>query len=263
MYKAINSTGNNKSKWIKCLSPRSAPRLRLICFPYAGGGINVYKRWPPFFSKDIEVHAVHLPGRESRYKEGFAKTMNEVAKSVASELAQYRKQPLAFFGHSMGAIVAYEVARTLKKKYDWELEALIVSGRRPPHIYTGGDLHKQPDQVFISEICRYNGTPPEVFADTELRQLFLPILRSDYTILENYEYMPSDVLSCPIAACAGEKDAKFAPAEELEAWKDLSSGPFTFHVFEGDHFYLNESVEQLTDFVKKCLSNRVSEMVVQ
>lgn len=263
MFKAINNIKPTKANWIKCLGARPTARLRLVCFPYAGGGINVFKRWPQFFSQNVEVYAVHLPGRESRFNESFVDTMREAIDSIAMELAQYRKQPIAFFGHSMGSLLAYEVARVLNDEYDWSLEALIISGRRPPHIYTGGDLHKKPDAEFIAEICRYNGTPPEVFADSELRELFLPILRSDYTILENYRHIPGAMLNCPMAACAGKKDAEFAPVKELQAWRELTAGPFTFRLFEGDHFYLNNSLEQLAKFIKECINDKAPVSVVK
>lgn len=244
-----------QGRWLKCFKPKPAARLKLVCLPFAGGGANCYRRWENFFSWDVELNAVLLPGRESRLAEPRVGSADKVCNAVIEELIEtWWKKPLVLFGHSMGSVLALEVAWRLKEKYDWEPKVLFASGRRPPHLHFGGDYHKAPEEVFIRELKRLNGTPDSLFQDEEMRRIMLPMLRDDYAILETYRIPRSLQLSCPIITCTGDLDPDATPAE-MTAWVELTKAPCEHKVFSGDHFYINNSASELTGLINGYLSS--------
>jgi pyochelin biosynthetic protein PchC len=230
--------------WLRRHDPVPAPRLRLVCFPYAGAGANAYRLWPRYFDRHTEIIGVQMPGREARLREPCAVDVSTVVKGVLDELMHLCPgQPLAIYGHSMGSVLAYELAWRLKER-GWEPRALIVSGRLPPNVIFGGDLHSRPDDELIAAIKRLNGTPQGVFEDEEMRRLILPTLRSDYQLIETYRVPPNGVLGCPIGVCTSSDDAD-APPDAMEQWRNLSSGRFSRWDFEGDHFFLRNQAAQM------------------
>lgn len=248
-----NPTIQQAGQWLKCFQPSHAPKLRLICFPFAGGGANFYRRWPDFFAHDIEIHAVQLPGRETRLREPCVGSAAEVADAVTFEITSLeRKAPVAFFGHSMGTILAYEVARRLMERYNHEPKIVFASGRQAPLTPSLGNFHAQSDDIFIAEIKRLNGTPDEVFEDAEMRRIVLPMLRSDYKILETYRMQQGARLTCPIVTCVGDVDDE-ATVTGMSSWNALTNGPWIGKSFSGDHFYLKPKLGELAGFINECL----------
>lgn len=242
------------ARWLKCFKPNPNARWKLICFPFAGGGANFYRRWPEFFPPRVEVHAVQLPSREARLAEPVVDSAEAVSDAIIAEMkAICWRQPVALFGHSMGSMLAYDVARKLKQRHGWEPALLFASGRQPPHVRCGGDFHRRPDEDFIAEIKRLNGTPDGIFEDAEMRRIVLPMLRGDYAILENYRVPPGDPLTCPIVSIAGRDDGEVRP-EEMTAWQDLTRGACLHRLFGGDHFYLKDHLPELSEFLHDCMS---------
>lgn len=238
--------------WLKCFRPQPTARTRLVCFPFAGGGANIYRRWPDVFPTNLEIHAVQLPGREARLQEDCAQTAADVSNAVIAELLGLSRQlPLILFGHSMGSLLAYDAALRLKTHYAQEPRALCVSGRQAPHVRFGGSLHLQPDARLIEEIKRFNGTPAAVFEDTEMRNIVLPMLRGDYKLLETYR-APAGVLTCPIITCIGDRDSEAAPGQ-MKAWCELTQGPCSHQVLPGGHFYINDRLAELADMLMRSL----------
>lgn len=253
MHMRKTGGASNVDRWIRCLQPNPNAKLRLICFPFAGGGANFYRRWPAFFPKTVEVHAIQLPGRETRLHEPCVKSADAVANAVLEEMRSICwRQPVAFFGHSMGSMLAYDVATKLRAYHGWEPDLLFVSGRQAPHLLHGGDFHRQPDDVFITEIKRLGGTPEGVLEDHEIQKIFLPILRSDYAILETYRASASDALTRPIVTCVGDNDSEAAP-EQMKNWQQLTRGPCFGRTFSGDHFYLKDRLPELAAFMNECM----------
>lgn len=241
-------------RWLKCFRSQPLAPAILVCFPFAGGGANFYRRWPEFFFKDIEIYAVQLPGRETRLREACVETAEEVSAAVIDEiLACCRQRPLVLFGHSMGSLLAYDVATRLKKYYEREPKALFVSGRQAPHVRFGGKLHLESDESLITEIKRFNGTPAAVFEDEEMRNIVLPMLRSDYKLLETYRVPSAGMLTCPIVTCIGDTDSEATP-DEMTNWKGLTQGQCINRVFSGDHFYIKEKLPELAGFLMESLS---------
>lgn len=239
--------------WLKCFKPNPLAQWRLLCFPFAGGGANFYRRWPEFFPPDVELHALQLPGRETRLKEPCVTHADVVSDRIIDELRLVGwRRPLVLFGHSMGSMLAYDLARKLQRRHAWDPALVIASGRQPPHVRMGGNVHRQPDDVLIDEIKRLNGTPDGVLEDAEMRAIMLPLLRGDYAILETYHLAEPEPLNCPIVTCVGDRDNEVEPGD-MARWQELTHSLCLQRVFPGDHFFLKDQLPQLAGFIAECL----------
>lgn len=248
-------------QWIKPLVQREQASIELICFPFAGGGTIPYQAWGPLLSTDVNLSAVLLPGREVRIQQAPESCINIVCDAIVRELLQRhltktsdRDKKWVFFGHSMGSMLAYEVARRLQHQ-QVSIQALMVSGRQAPHLHFGGTVHSASDEVLIQEIKRFGQTPDIVFDDPEMRRLILPMLRADYTLLENYRVPAIAALDCPLLTCTGEGDAEVTPAQ-IQRWDELAKGGAQHQIFPGDHFYLLKpsTRQQLLDAINAYLA---------
>lgn len=236
------STG---SKIINCRYPRPSASCRLFCFPWAGGGSVFYSNWGKYLPESVEVNGITLGGRENRYKDPCCLDLNQVLKEVVPavyNLCQDNKK-FAFFGHSFGALMTFEVARILKTTYNIEPVRMIVSGVSAPHSsqrkVTNLDFANMSDKEFIDFLRKLGGTPKEVLQNQELMQLFLPPLRADYCLIGQFEYdhEGTPLFSCPIDMFDGEEDIY----HDLEAWKEItSSTDCTITKLPGGHFYLKD-----------------------
>ena len=227
------------SNWFTFPRPNPDASLRLFCFPYAGGRASVFRLWPDSLPNTIEVCAVELPARGRRMKERPVTRLSPLAQSIAQSLLPYLDKPFVFFGHSMGALVSFEVARLLRKECTQQPSQLFVSGRRAPQIPDKDPpTNRLPESDFVMELRRLNGTPREVLEHPELLQFMLPVLRADFEVNETYEYVSEQPLSCPITACGGLQDAE-VNRRELEAWQEQTNANFVLRMFPGDHFFLN------------------------
>jgi surfactin synthase thioesterase subunit len=226
--------------WLLRLPPRPRARVRLFCFPHAGGGGSAYRLWSGGLPEGVEVCAVQPPGRESRLSEPAAASVRELVEGLLPELARHLDLPFAFFGHSMGAVVAAETARALLAAGGPPPRHLVVSARRPPHLAgTEPPLHPLPDDAFVAEVQRrYGGIHPEVARHADLMALLLPGLRADIRALETHRPPPRPPLPCPVSAFGGADD-RLTPRAHLDAWRGETSGPFRVRVFPGGHFYLD------------------------
>lgn len=233
--------------WLRISAPNPTARLRLFCFPYAGGTASIYRLWSRCLPADIEVCAVQLPGREERIREQPFTDMSALVQVLLPRLLPYLDRPFAFFGHSMGSLIAYELAQSLHQQAGLVPTHLLVSGRRAPFLSRHeAPVHNLPtDMDLLAELQRrYNNIPELVFTDTELRELFAPLLRADLTMVETYQPQHQCRLPCPIIACGGETDPH-ASRVELLAWQELTQAAFALHMFPGGHFYFAEQAEPL------------------
>jgi medium-chain acyl-[acyl-carrier-protein] hydrolase len=186
----------------------------------------------------VEVCAAQLPGREGRFKEEARTRLADLVGDLREAIAPHTDVPFAFFGHSMGALVAFALARELRRMDAPEPELLMVSGRRAPQRPDRDPpIHALPEQDFLREIRELNGTPEAVLRNEELLQLLIPILRADFTLCETYEYTPEAPLNCPIAAFGGIEDAD-VPPDDIAAWSDQTTSSCSVRMFPGGHFYL-------------------------
>lgn len=215
----------------------------------------IYRKWQDDLSPDIEVCAVQLTGRGSRLHEPPFKSMPQLIAALAQGLTPYLDKPCAFFGHSMGAIISFELARYLQKVNGFAITHLFVSGRRAPQLpNTDPDTFNLSDAKFVEELRRLNGTPKEVLFHAELMRLMLPLLRADFELIETYRYVPGEPLTCPITTFGGLDDGVEAAAN-LQPWHEQTDGSFSLHMFPGDHFFLHTARPQLTEAIAQKLSN--------
>jgi medium-chain acyl-[acyl-carrier-protein] hydrolase len=231
--------------WFVRPRPQPDARCRLFCFPYAGIGPTMYRPWPALLPGDIDLWAVQPPGREARFREPPLADIHTLVDAISAAMEPHLDRPFALFGHSMGACVAFEVARALAKRGTVPVR-LFVSGRRAPGAVTHEpDIHHLPDDAFVAAIRRrYNGIPAAVLEHPELLQLLLPALRADIAALERHTHRAGPPLDCPILALGGSRDP-VVPAGELAHWRAATNDEFAQRVFEGDHFYLQATREAL------------------
>lgn len=227
------------ARWIGHIPFRNgARRLGLFCFPFAGGGASVFRGWHSKLSTEIQVLPVQLPGRQERLREAPFVRLEPLVDELFSDLGTLLNSPFALFGHSMGALVAFEFARRVRAEAGREPEALFVSAARAPHIpERWAPIYNEPDSIFIDRFRRLNGLPEAVLGNPELMDLTLPALRADVTICEMYRYCAAEPLQCPIFAYGGDRDA-YVFRQDLEAWRTHTCGPFQSHTLQGDHFFL-------------------------
>ena len=232
-----------KTPWLSCPQPNTEAKLRVFCFPYAGGRDHVYRNWSDQLPKVVEIYLVQLPGRGSRLLEKPFTNLIELSKSLAVAIPSYLDKPFVFFGHSMGAMVSFELARQLRR-CGLEPSHFFASGCHAPQIPDSNILHDLPESELIKELNLLNGTPKEVLENRELLSIILPTLRADCMMTETYVYMNESPLNCPITVFGGLRDP-LATREELEAWSEQTSASFSLRMLDGDHFFLHTSPQVL------------------
>lgn len=244
-----------KTSWLSYYKPNPRSDIRLFCFPYAGGSAVIYRAWADHLPKNIEICPVQLPGRGTRLREQPFTRLMPMVEALAPALLPYLDRPFAFFGHSMGAAIAFELARHLRQHYWREPEHLFVSGRNAPQIPDPKPFtYNLPDAEFVEEVRRLNGTPKEVLEHPELMQLMLPLLRADFAVVQTYAHAVCEPLSSPITAFGGLLDHE-VKREYLEAWRKQTAARFSLRMFPGDHFFLQTSQE----LVLKALSQELTQ----
>lgn len=201
----------------------------------------------------IEVCPVQLPGRFNRIEEPAFRVLPDLVSLLVSEIGSYLDKPFAFFGHSMGALVSFELARYLRRTRNIEPFHLIVSGRRAPQLLDDRrPVHSLSEPEFIAELARLQGTPPEVLQHPELMELALPVLRSDFELCERYSFRSEPPLGCPITAFGGTEDVDVSRAD-LEAWHQQTSSTLSVRMVAGDHFFIHAFEDWLIDQVTRSL----------
>jgi surfactin synthase thioesterase subunit len=231
-----------------------APEL-LFCFPHAGGGPAFFRPWSTALASDIDVRPIQLPGREARIHEPPLHRIEQLMDPLCAALEPHLDRPYALFGHSMGALVAFEVARRFSDGAHPAPFCLIVSGRRGPRIPSNRRiLFGLPPEEFLAEVVRLGGMPQEILDQPDLLDMLLPVLRADYELSETYGPLPGGGLRCPVAAYMGTADPEVELAG-LRAWREETTGEFTARVFPGDHFYLKSERANVLLAVRQDLRN--------
>lgn len=243
--------------WI--LRPRPNPRapVRLFCFPYAGGAASVFNPWLSGLPASIEVCPVQYPGRGHRLAEPPLTAIQPLAEGLLPAVRPLLDRPFAFFGHSMGALVGFELARLLHAEGQSPAQIFVSAHRAPQLPDPDPPLHQLPQPELIEQLRELNGTPPEVLDHAELLELMLPILRADFAACETYQHAPGPPLRCPLTAFGGLRDTHIT-RDMLDAWRAQTGGPFAVRMFPGDHFFLNSDRQLLLTAIARDLSQRVS-----
>jgi surfactin synthase thioesterase subunit len=231
-------------RWFRRFHQAPRAEVRLICAPHAGGAASAYYSLARRLVPVAEVWAVQYPGRQDRFTESTIADVHDLAQELVNHLPKDADRPLALFGHSMGALVAFEAANRLTARGD-VVEGLFVSGRRAPglpQLSSDSSLHKLPDDGFLAEVSRLGGIPSDLMANAEFREMVLPSLRGDYEAVETYRLLPGPPLRCPIHASYGDSDPTVTQNEAAH-WFAHTEAEFTARQYPGGHFYIDEHEE--------------------
>ena len=236
--------------WIIRPITRPRARFRLFCFPRAGGGASSFRSWPEHCHEEIEVTLVQPPGRENRLREKPLQSMGTLVSSVAGAMTEFLDRPYALFGHSLGAKVAFEVARELRRReLPLPVHLFVAASSGPQVRWRHSLLHPLDDYDLLQEIQRrYGGIPQEVLADQELCALLMPGLRADLTVIETYQYTEESPLFLPITCLCGSADW-MTPESEASDWRHQTSSRFRLEVFPGGHFFPVQTRSSILDLI--------------
>jgi medium-chain acyl-[acyl-carrier-protein] hydrolase len=249
----LSSSSLPEGSWLVRPVSRPSPALRLFCVPFAGAGPSVFRGWSQNLPAAVEALYVHLPGRESRLREASVPDVLGLARGITDAIAPFSDQPFALFGHSLGALIAFEVARTLRQRALPAPVRLFASAYRAPHLPSPfPPLHRLDEDELLRQVNeRYDGSvPTEVLENAELRTLVIPALRADFAALESYQHGAQRPLECPITVFGGRHDRTLAKGA-LEAWSVHTSREFRLRLVEGGHFYLQSARQQLVDDISE------------
>ncbi|MFZ1289610.1 MAG: thioesterase domain-containing protein [Melioribacteraceae bacterium] len=237
------------NKWILRPKIRGNAKLRLFCFPYAGSSALVtYKFLVDSLPQEIEVCLVEFPGRGTRIAENLISDTNIVVNQIFEALKEFMDLPYIFFGHSMGALISYELAFTIESNLYPTPKKLYLSAHNAPNIKRNGKLmHQLNKDEFLSELIRMDGINKEILEHEELMELVLPIIRSDYQLCETYKFSERANLNIPFHVFGAQDDYDVQP-DNLILWNDLTKADFKMDIFEGDHFYI---IKQKDIFLQK------------
>ena len=227
--------------WLRRFSRASGCRVQLVCLPYAGGGASLFARWSERLPEEVEVVAVQLPGREDRIAEHPFLYRPALVERLAEETFPVLNRIPVFFGYSMGALLAYELA-CVAADTPAAPRALLLGARAAPHLDDGPRIAHLDDERFLAHIREYNGTPPEILAHEEILSLVLPALRADFALCESAPPPVGTTLSCPVSTYAGAND-RYASPSAVDAWRNVTTGSFRCTVFPGDHFFIHSNLE--------------------
>jgi medium-chain acyl-[acyl-carrier-protein] hydrolase len=232
------------------ISPNS--RCRLFCLPHSGSGASQFLSWQKFLPPVLDICPVQLPGRENRLREAPLTQIRRIAEILAAELMLYLDRPFILYGSSTGALIAFELARELRKQKIGPPLSLYALARPAPHLpQTDDPLHQLPDAMFLAELTRrFNGMSPLILQDRELMELLLPTLRADVTALETYVYQPEAPLDCPIHAFGGSLDST-TTEDGLQGWRLHTKGSFDLKMFHGDHFFIRSNQQSIFQAISK------------
>jgi medium-chain acyl-[acyl-carrier-protein] hydrolase len=234
--------------------PRSSAAVRLVCLPFAGGSATLYRTWQSMLPDFIEVWPVELPGRGKRLAIPPFRCMSSLIAALESEVLYKLDSSFALFGHSMGSLIAFELARSAESKLGISPVHLFIAGRRAPYLPRFGRLtYALPDDEFVAELRRMRGTPEALLDDRTALQLFLPMLRADFELVQTYKFVDAAPLTCPVTVLGGVHD-QTTPKRDLEGWMTQTTGRCSIRMVRGDHFFLSDSQEDILTIVAQELS---------
>jgi medium-chain acyl-[acyl-carrier-protein] hydrolase len=242
------------SPWIVYAKRNPGASRRLFCFPYAGAAAYVFNNWSKFLPNDMEVCAIQLPGRGKRLREPMHTRMSTLCEALYPAVKPLLDKPFVFFGHSMGAVISFELARLLRRERQPLPSHLFVSGRRAAQVREDEPpIYDLPEAEFIAELIRLNGTPREVLEHHELLELMLPLLRADFELIHTYEYSPEPPFAFPITAFGGLEDLEVS-SEQLAAWREQTTSQFRLHMLPGDHFFIHRAQDSVLRIINQDIS---------
>lgn len=238
-------THSPATPWLPFHAPKPQARLRLFCFPYAGAGASAYRSWAQDLPAEVELCAVQYPGRETRVREPAHERIEPFVEEAMRGLLPWLDRPFCFFGHSMGALVAFELARRLASRQSRAPLHFFASGHRaPPLAHLNKLRHDLPEDEFRRQMQSLDGTPQAALESPELMDFIVPIVRADCAVCDSYRHVDPTPLPCPITVFGGADDVE-ARGEDIEAWRDFTRSGFSVRIFPGGHFFLQAERAQV------------------
>jgi surfactin synthase thioesterase subunit len=234
------------NEWLVGYGKMREVELRLFCFPYAGGGVRLFRDWPPHLPHQVEILSVQLPGRGSRMAADPVASWEQLLDGLAEAIAEFTDKPFAFFGHSLGGLLAFEMTRHLRRQGRPIPHGLFISACRAPHLLVPpkDPIHLLPDLALLERVKKWGGIPPEIFNYPEALSLFIRPLRGDLKLLETYQYREEDPLAIPLEVFGALQDTE-VPEPLLAGWKVHTEERFLLTMVEGDHFFIEDRPEVL------------------
>ncbi|MFT6195460.1 MAG: surfactin synthase thioesterase subunit [Cognaticolwellia sp.] len=248
----------SQNKWFVIPKPNPTAKLRFFCFPYAGGSAATYIGWVNQLPENVEMVIVQPPGRGSRMFEPLYTQMDTLVSELACLIPSYLNKPFIFYGHSLGSRVAFELMNQLKKRQLPIPIHFIASGSKGPHnVSSKKPVYQLPESEFINELKQLSGTPIAVLENSELMELFLPLLRADFEIAYTYSYIGCAIFECPITVLGGDNDIEITH-EHLASWEHFFKGKADVHLIVGNHFFIDSNKEAVLVHVNKVLEDTTS-----
>jgi medium-chain acyl-[acyl-carrier-protein] hydrolase len=245
------------NQWFICVRERPRAALRLFCFAFAGAGASVYNRWSEYLPEAVEVNAVQLPGHETRIAEAPFTNLSPLIAALSEAMLDRLDRPFALFGHSMGALISFELARLLRRDFRILPEHLFLSGLRPVQ-FSDFDppIHSLNTGDALRELQSRYGLPGSLLADSELQQIFLPVIQADFAVCETYTYRPDEPLDCPVSVFGGLEDRK-VDYRKLGEWQMHTTKPLKLQLMAGDHSFLESAWPEISRLVSEDLCAHV------
>jgi surfactin synthase thioesterase subunit len=245
--------GTVNDLWFRRYAPAPGARVRLVCLPHAGGSASFYRPLARALGPAVDVAAVQYPGRQDRRRERCVNDIGVLADEVFAALRSWADRPIALFGHSMGAILGFELARRAEASGEVELVRLFASGRRAPSRRRDENVRLLDDDGLIAELRKLSGTDSRVLGDEEIMRLALPAIRADYEAVETYRYADGPKLRCPVTVLNGDADPKVT-LDEAREWRAHTEAEMDFRVFPGGHFFLTDHQAAITALIAEQLA---------
>ncbi|OHU85051.1 MULTISPECIES: thioesterase II family protein [Pseudoalteromonas] len=247
------------SPWLFIPKPNPQASLKVICFPYAGGSVRSFSDWKDTLPDFVELIIIQMPARGARISEPPAQCMDELTDTLITELAPHLNCDFVFYGHSLGARVAFEAQRKMRLNGMTGPCHFVASGSpNPGKDRSHEKTHLLDDEAFKAKLKSLNGTPPAVLEHEELMTLFMPVLRADFKLANTYRYTGDEKSPCSLSVFAGKDDE--ITVEEQQDWQKYFSGEYTFTLFEGDHFFIDSSNQEVgeafSEVVKQLYTER-------
>lgn len=244
---------NATTTWIRRYHPTTSARTRLVCLPHAGGSASFFHPVSARFAPQVDVVCVQYPGRQDRRREPCIDDIGVLADRLTAELLQLSDRPTVLFGHSMGAVVAFETAWRLEQQGRHQPSALVATGRRAPSTHRDESVHRRDDDGLLAEVRALNGTASSLLEDDELIRMALPAIRGDFHAIETYTCAPGRRVRASITALTGDADPK-TTIEENSAWRAHTEGEFRMKVFSGGHFFIATQQSAVNEEISRAVA---------
>lgn len=249
----VDPRAPSRGQWLISFNPQPRPRMRLFCFPYAGGDANIFRDWTVAMPEGVEVIGVQYPGRGCNQDHPPISNCDDMVSQLRVVLAPLLGIDFAFFGHSNGALISFEVTRSLSAESKGRMRHHFLSAKSAPHIMNNKNkLSGLDDEDFVLAIREMGGTPPEVLNDAWLMQRLLPRLRADFALGETYVFRPTARLGCEVSILRGKYDVS-VDGEFVKRWSELATGRVRQYSIEGGHFFLHTHKSQVMAIVRTAL----------